>query len=360
MNSIEQENQRLRRELQTLREAAETNHEVLRNSRLREHRLLASQTLPALFDNFVSFLRTSFGVAEVTVVLQDPDHELRHLTAFTMPRGVRTPPGVRFCDRLNDEQSGLEALRRVTLGEYDERRHGALFAPGIGSVALLPLMRGVRPVGVIALGAGDPARFHRGLAIDYLQNLAVVAQIALENAVNRATLLNGALTDPLTGLRNRRYLDTRLSEELGRARRERKAIACLLLDIDYFKRVNDTYGHLAGDDVLRAVAERVQQEVRASDVCARYGGEEIAVLLPDTRRPDAVALAERMRQIVCGAPIAVSVGRAVTVTASLGVSTLLPAQDMPLAEARQRLLSSADAALYQAKSQGRDRVCNAA
>jgi two-component system cell cycle response regulator len=362
MNSLEHENAYLRHQLQELKSVAEANHAVLRGARAREHRLLSAQTLPELFDTLVNYLRRSFALAEVSVVLEDPWHQLRHLAAAGQSGRTALPAGLRFCQALEQALPGYPVPHRPQLGPFREAEHGALFTKKrpLGSVAVMGLRRERSALGVLALGAEEPHRFHSGLATDCLHNLAVVAAISLDNATNRATLLNGALTDPLTGLRNRRYLETRLSEELARARRERRPLSCLLLDVDYFKRVNDTYGHLAGDDVLRELAQRVLTEVRASDVCARYGGEELAILLPATRRNDALALAERVRRVVCEAPIIVGEDRAVTVTASIGVATVMPTNADNADGCRRQLLGGADAALYRAKAGGRDRVCNAA
>src|SRR5690606_12847583 len=113
------------------------------------------------------------------------------------------------------------------------------------------------------------------------------------NVVNRARLLRSGFTDVLTGWHNRRYLQVRLAEELARARRDESTLVCLMLDLDHFKQINDTWGHGAGDEVLREVAQRVESQVRDSDVAARYGGEEFVILLPHTDVAAGRLLAER-------------------------------------------------------------------
>ena len=163
-----------------------------------------------------------------------------------------------------------------------------------------------------------------------------------------------ALVDSLTSLPNRRSLDRNLDFEWKRASREGKPLSTILLDIDFFKAFNDTYGHLAGDGCLKEVARTVQiASQRPADLTARYGGEEFAVLLPATEREGAVIVAERIRQEVESLGIMHSAsGIGDVVTVSLGVATIVPTLDVSPLE----LLSKADKALYQAKAGGRNRV----
>jgi GGDEF domain-containing protein len=114
---------------------------------------------------------------------------------------------------------------------------------------------------VLVFVSTDPDRFTQELASDFLAHLGLVAAICVENAVNRARLLRSGFTDFLTGFHNRRYLHARLREELARAQRARQSLACLMIDVDHFKRINDQYGHLAGDAVLREVAQRIDQAI---------------------------------------------------------------------------------------------------
>ena len=164
-------------------------------------------------------------------------------------------------------------------------------------------------------------------------------------------------TDGLTGWHNRRYLQRRLPEELARAQRHLQPLSGLLLDVDHFKCVNDNHGHATGDRVLRDVADRVKRELRSSDVAVRYGGEEFAVLLPQTGLRDAARLAERIRQTVAGAPFRGQDGEELAVTLSIGVAQLrAQAQGMDIEGLGQQLFEDADFALYQAKAGGRNRV----
>jgi diguanylate cyclase (GGDEF)-like protein len=158
-----------------------------------------------------------------------------------------------------------------------------------------------------------------------------------------------ALTDPLTKLANRRAFDESLAREVALATRHGKALSLLLLDIDHFKSVNDTLGHPAGDDVLSSLGLLLARQGRRGDVAARFGGEEFAVILPETTGERACVAAERLRKAVAAAPLGARVR--VPVTVSIGAATLgVPGGDA------DSLVAAADAALYRAKSAGRNRV----
>jgi diguanylate cyclase (GGDEF)-like protein len=159
-----------------------------------------------------------------------------------------------------------------------------------------------------------------------------------------------ANTDPLTGLLNRRAFGAACEVELARSRRQQTPVSVLVLDIDHFKQVNDRFGHGFGDDVLRAVASRVSDEIRATDVVARVGGEELHVLLPATSSAGARDLAERIRAAVEAMRWGLTDEPDLKVTLSIGIGELLDGESLSDAIAR------ADAALYEAKRQGRNQV----
>lgn len=159
--------------------------------------------------------------------------------------------------------------------------------------------------------------------------------------------------DAVTGIRNRQYCDEVLDQEWRRARRQGYDISMMLLDIDHFKRVNDTYGHLAGDECLAAVAEAVDQMFnRPSDVVARYGGEEFVVVLPYVSADNAENLAEQLRKMVEDSVYKAD-GHDLAVTISIGIATMTPDEE----NAPRDLIGRADQVLYEAKASGRNRVC---
>ena len=161
-----------------------------------------------------------------------------------------------------------------------------------------------------------------------------------------------AVTDPLTGLHNRRYMSGQLTALARRAAKGGEPVSALLIDIDFFKRINDTFGHGVGDEVLKDFAVRLASNVRAIDLACRYGGEEFVVIMPDTKLEDAHRIAERLRAHVAGAPFTVSsLDYPLTVTISIGVSATEGPDDDGVS-----LLRRADDAVYEAKAAGRNQV----
>ncbi len=161
-----------------------------------------------------------------------------------------------------------------------------------------------------------------------------------------------AVQDGLTGLYNYRYLQTRMNEEFKRAERYREPLACVMVDLDHFKHMNDRHGHDAGDALLRQTAERLRLAVREIDVVTRYGGEEFLLVLPSTNFSGALSVADRVWRSIGGAPFQLP-GTRERVTASVGVA-VFPSRDI---KSKDQLIKAADRALYQAKGDGRDRIC---
>lgn len=184
----------------------------------------------------------------------------------------------------------------------------------------------------------------------------LVGQLALHTMSDVrkiAILQHESITDGLTGAKNRRYFDQRLCEEVAHSKRYKLSLSLLLLDVDHFKKINDTYGHKIGDEVLKNLSALVMEMVRDSDIVARYGGEEIAIIAPSTPREEAELLAERLRSAIEKTTMATidATQEVVQVTASIGVCSLgLIVQD------RDALIEETDRALYMAKNQGRNRV----
>jgi two-component system cell cycle response regulator len=344
--------------LAAVTDEAERNTRILQRSQKRELALLNADNLGALFRRMLDGLEESYGLDAVTVVLCDPDHDIRHLLVAG-GASIEAFPGLIFNDAMTALAPQYVALRKPWLGAYSASDHQLVLPQnaGIESIAMIPLRHKGKLLGSINFGSKDAARFTTVHAIDFFEHLGVIASFALENAVNRARLRRSGFTDVLTGWNNRRYLHVRLNEELARARRDATTLTCLMLDIDHFKRVNDSFGHGAGDEVLKEIASRIESQVRASDVAARYGGEEFVILLPNTDTISGELLAERIRQEIQSVPFNLADRENLTVTVSIGIACTSPRRDdSDLKTTGESLVARADVALYQAKSAGRNRV----
>lgn len=226
--------------------------------------------------------------------------------------------------------------------QYEEERYYAVMAA--------PLLNGGRLIGVVGVVHRDPARKFGASDLNLLNLFAQQATIAVENArlYSQAQLL--AVTDPLTGLTNRRQFFILAEKEFRRVQRYGSPLSAIMLDVDDFKRVNDSYGHAVGDEVLRLLAEYCQNDLRRVDLVARYGGEEFVILLPETGLDSAMHAAERLRDHISRNPPQVR-GLIIPITVSIGLAIMSP--DIRDVES---LIDHADQAMYTAKQSGRNRI----
>ncbi len=186
----------------------------------------------------------------------------------------------------------------------------------------------------------------------FLAPLSLPLVALLQRSLRHEQLLKASRTDAKTGLLNARTWESEAEAEVARAVRARMALAVAVLDIDFFKLVNDTYGHLFGDEVLKEIAHCLPEMLREYDSSGRFGGEEFVLLLPHTRAVDAFRIADRVRDHISGLSLRTSDGQSVQVTVSVGVAALDAGSTRELSE----LLAAADAALYRAKRDGRNQV----
>lgn len=223
--------------------------------------------------------------------------------------------------------------------------HGATWLNAHATQTCVPMISQGDVIGVLVIAADGP------LEGTQVATLAEQLSLAISNVALRDTLRHQSTVDPLTGLYNRRFFDESLKRELARAQRSRSACSVVMVDLDHFKRVNDTYGHDGGDLVLKAASRAILQRVRASDVACRYGGEELVLMLPDCGAQEAAKCAEAIREALTGIAIQ-HLGQTISgISASFGVAQW-PGQG----DGEQGLLQAADRALYAAKKGGRNRV----
>ncbi|HRY19703.1 MAG TPA: diguanylate cyclase [Candidatus Competibacteraceae bacterium] len=248
------------------------------------------------------------------------------------------------------------ALRRGEPYEVIDPAYG-VYCPHFSSCPAyayfcLPLTVRGKILGLLHISAGRALSSEQ---LEELRNLAIKVgestKLALSNLKLRETLREQATRDPLTGLFNRRYLDETLPRELHRCRRNGEPLTVAMLDLDYFKKFNDDYGHEAGDTVLRAVGGLLQRFLRSDDLACRYGGEELVLILPGATLSTAQGRMEELRQAVMQLHLQHRDNELPAITVSIGLAMAEPEETDACA-----LLSRADAALYQAKEQGRNRI----
>jgi diguanylate cyclase (GGDEF)-like protein len=360
------ENQALRARMAYLLEQAERNHSIMTRHQAFDLDIVGASNFPELIGTIFRTLPIISDLESVTLMLVDEDADIQNVM-LKLDVVFADFPDLVFVETL--DELGFDLGRRNAyspppkplLGMFDPLRHARQFPNipkgGLQSVAMVPLLRNKRIIGSLNLGSVDPARFTPSLGTDFIEHMASIIAICLENVISNEMLKYIGLTDSLTGVYNRRYIDRRLLEEIARARRQGYPISFMYLDIDHFKRVNDTVGHGGGDEVLREVANRIKAELRLSDALARFGGEEFVVLLIDANLESAAFVAERIRASVANKLITLSPELQLSVTVSVGVATLNPgeAEGDPAVVARD-WIAHADAMLYQAKESGRNRV----
>jgi len=217
----------------------------------------------------------------------------------------------------------------------------------LGSIALLVLGDPFRPFGVLGMGSVDTSRFEPGQSADFLQHLAQVVGLSLENAVSRERLARLAITDALTGSHNRRFLQPHSHQPLSRWFGKGIDVACLYVDVDAFKAINDRHGHEAGDDVLSGISEAIRKIVRVQDPLIRMGGDEFALLLPGCSFEKARGIADKILA-ACSQVKTVEDN----VSVSMGLARSAAAEDLRVKE----LISMADQAMYVAKALGGGRL----
>ena len=265
--------------------------------------------------------------------------------------------------------SGQEALEKVTPFNPDLILLDIVM-PGMSGFDVLAKLKesdDTQAIPVIIISSlSDEANEEKGLrlgAVDYIRKpfvqSIVMARIKTHQAIAKQmrTFENQALYDPLTSLLNRRSFDFHIDRIWGHLVRQKETISLLMIDVDNFKKVNDTYGHDSGDVVLRAVADAISGTLkRASDLLFRWGGEEFTVLLPSTHIDGAMLIAERVRESVSNADMKDACGTEIPrVTVSIGVASMTPCAGSAISE----LVRQSDKALYAAKESGKNRVCAA-
>jgi len=253
-------------------------------------------------------------------------------------RDLTVPVGVGFVGKVAQEKVALSFLEPT-------KRYRIDFAPKVRSAIGVPIKAGKKVIGVLLVGSHQEHAYGFD-NLRFLEALAAQAGIAMQNALLYRQTKESALLDGLTGIYNYRFFSDKLDEEWSRATRYKKPLSLIMVDVDLFKSVNDRFGHLVGDAVLKEIARLLNKNTRDIDVVARYGGEEFAIILPETPLEEAVKAAEKLRQIVAQTSFSGGSGLNIKLTISQGIASF-PSTTISKSE----LIYQADQALYNAKMQ---------
>jgi two-component system cell cycle response regulator len=343
--------------------------DAVNNRRLIDilHEITGEFSATEIYRILVRRLARSLEISHSSVILAHPGDSVGTVVAAHEDPGVHNIE-VRL-EHYPEISAALETNRPILV---EDTATDALFAEmrerwaregrtvDIRSVATIPFSIDRSRTGVLFLRTDHS---ERKLTIEDMEFADVVMRAAVAT-IRRAQALETtradnrrlealATTDPLTRVLNRRALLDRLNAEVDRARRFNGVLSLLVLDVDHFKPINDTYGHLAGDSVLRQLGALLDDAVRKVDIVARYGGEEFVMLLPETSREGGILFAERLRERIAAKPFDVGLENPVHLTVSIGIASF----PSPRVTTTEDLFARADEALYRAKSGGRNRVC---
>lgn len=356
-----EENKHLRKKLDLLLQQARRNEQTQTSFDDFTLSVVAAQGPQELFELLLN-KQKQFRIDEIRLCLVDRFHEVERLLTESYQNSYQ---GLSFidtetCKLLISDIPDRPVLGTRILAKYDWLI-GFEESNKYQSAALLPLKRGDEIIGIQLLLSKNPERYNRNDGTTFLRKLAAMIAISIENCINRQRTLELGYQDGLTNAYNRRYFDERLKHEIDRCIRNKRDLVCLFIDIDFFKKINDNYGHQVGDAVLVRIVALMREQVRSSDIVARYGGEEFAIILPDTGIQIAHEVAERIRSQVEQQKLNIN-EQPLGTTVSIGLASLSQLKyqaDINNSEQLhldKMLLGKADEALYQAKQTGRNQV----
>jgi diguanylate cyclase (GGDEF)-like protein len=324
----------------------------------------AGLNLDEIFDRIAERVCAIIGDTCVLAIISD-DKQWLQPVAFHH----RDAEGTKYLDelsqnapqRIGEGSAGVVAQtgESVLIAEYQQDQPQAdlpeayksyLERHSIHSLLIVPLLLGGEAIGTLGISRDEPGNPYVDEDKHFLQSIADRCALAIANARLHQQVEAQARTDELTGLFNRRYFLELGERELNRAKRYELPLSAIMIDIDHFKKVNDTHGHSVGDEVLREVSQRLTSHVRETDILSRYGGEEFAVVLPETGIEGAGVAAVRLHSSIRDEKMRTSAGE-LPITISLGIAEFSK-QIASIAS----LLDHADSALYDAKEAGRDRI----
>lgn len=360
---LRKEQKRLHGNIEKLLARMQENQSIQQRFYDFEFKLLGCGRLEELLNQLLNAMLDDFALDGVSLVLFDRDYSVQALLDHLGIGSYKNHLQLRQNPVFFDDLYGRD--KSVILGPLDVMTAARILPgySGMASAALVPLVRQGQVLGSLHLGAADIKRFTPDKGADFIAHMGSVVAVCLENCLGRERMLWQGQIDPLTQVNNRRHFDDCFTKEIERSWRSSTDLACLFIDIDHFKQINDQFGHQMGDLCLKKVASCLNDGLRKTDLLARFGGEEFVVLLPSCPKDMALETAERLRKQVEQLSFTTSERQVVNPTASIGVALWRPqGQGKPdaqaLDEAGHKLLAQADQSMYQAKQSGRNQVCS--
>lgn len=363
-DTIHYKNRLLQRKLDNLLRQARTNEKKQALFDSFGFEMIGSSTPAQLRDMILFQMQARFQLVDVVLCIVDYDKDADGLF-YGHDEDAREVFGKKLlildpeADKAKiDSLHYFPLLGEKVLLDYHWMLENIESPHSCESAAFLPLIRSEKIIGTLLLVSQDINRYQSSHGTEFLRKLSAMTAVAIENCLNQQRLKEIGYQDALTQAYNRRYFDLRFNDEIERSMRRDENLACMFLDIDFFKKVNDTYGHHIGDLVLMRMVAIIKEEVRACDIVARYGGEEFVVALPATSLEVAQEIAERLRVVVFSEEHNFH-DKKLNISISIGLTTL---HDIDLnanhesGNVLKLMLDQADKALYLAKENGRNRV----
>lgn len=362
--TIYNENRLLRRKLDSLLKQARTNEIKQELFDSFGFEIIGSSTPAQLRDMILFQMQARFQLVDVVLCFVDYDNDADRLF-YGHDDEARHIYGKKLLILNTEEHSdkikslhSYPLLGQKVLTEFNWMLKDIDAIGNCESAAFLPLIRSEKIIGAMLLISQDINRYQSSHGTEFLRKLSAMTAVAIENCLNQQRLKEIGYQDVLTQAYNRRYFDLRFIDEIERSMRKEDNLACMFLDVDFFKKVNDTYGHHIGDLVLMRMVSIIKEQVRACDIVARYGGEEFVVALPATNIDVAQEIAERLRAMIFSEKH-LFYDKELNISISIGLTTLNdidPGTNRNSGEISKIMLDRADSALYAAKENGRNQV----
>ncbi len=348
IHRISGENTELRKRLKEIYERIRQNEQILAHFSEIENLVMECNHLDELVHRLLREMDDRFNVLTVLQISNSTSVNLDTFCPEVHHDRFAWLPDEILTRRLGGQNS---PFLKNALTPEEVREFFPKDSETIRSMAVIPLYRRGKVLGCLTLGSEEPCRYQPDMSTHFLDQLGKKISLGLESIIMLEELRKSSVTDPLTGLYNRNYLTHVLEREKDRLARYTTPFSCILIDLDGFKQLNDTYGHQAGDRMLIHFAKILRHNLRKTDICIRYGGDEFVVVLPHCNMSQALATAHKLVREANEA--ALSLGEDVTVLprASFGVSDCSSVQEEP-----DTVLAAADINLYEAKKRGGNTV----